>query len=100
MYYIITYDIEEDRTRNYIAKLLEKKGCARIQKSVFWVFSNPKKIRELQYELKKGIDFENEPGNNILFIPLDKDHFQQILLLGNNQEYEKMMEEKPGSEFF
>ncbi|MDD3012026.1 MAG: CRISPR-associated endonuclease Cas2 [Bacteroidales bacterium] len=35
MYCFIMYDIESNRVRNYISKYLIRKGCMRVQKSVF-----------------------------------------------------------------
>jgi CRISPR-associated endonuclease Cas2 len=35
MHYVICYDIESDRKRDRVARVLEKNGCHRVQKSVF-----------------------------------------------------------------
>jgi CRISPR-associated protein Cas2 len=39
MIYFVMYDIEDNRVRNQVARYLIKKGCARVQKSIF--IANP-----------------------------------------------------------
>lgn len=34
--YLISYDIGDDRLREKVAALLQREGCTRIQKSVFF----------------------------------------------------------------
>jgi CRISPR-associated protein Cas2 len=36
MYCFIMYDIEDNKVRGLVAKYLEKKGCIRVQKSIFF----------------------------------------------------------------
>lgn len=52
MTYIIAYDIENDRVRNRLARFLEKNGL-RLQKSVFAIDSNAKKIKDIQKNIAK-----------------------------------------------
>lgn len=52
MYYLIAYDIENNKIRNKIAKYLEKKG-SRIQKSVFLLDINNYSLKRLMHDLEK-----------------------------------------------
>ncbi|MBN2395214.1 MAG: CRISPR-associated endonuclease Cas2 [Candidatus Atribacteria bacterium] len=52
MYYLIAYDIENNKIRNKIAKYLEKKG-KRIQKSVFLLDINLYVLKKLKSDLEK-----------------------------------------------
>ena len=35
MLFFVMYDIESDKVRRHIAKYLERKGCTRVQRSIF-----------------------------------------------------------------
>ena len=35
MLFFVMYDIESNKVRNYVVKYLERKGCTRVQKSIF-----------------------------------------------------------------
>lgn len=55
MYTIITYDIEDDRLRNRVAKILLDAGLHRVQKSVFEGEIRQKDFSKLKAKLKKSI---------------------------------------------
>jgi len=46
---VVHYDIENNKIRNYIAKYLERKGCIRVQKSIFIAESARKKFKIYLY---------------------------------------------------
>jgi len=53
LYLIITYDIEEDRTRQKVSEALLNAGLLRVQKSVFEGEIAPKSLEKLQKRLGK-----------------------------------------------
>ena len=71
--WLICFDIEDDKTRRRIAKLLEKWGI-RVQKSVFECrFKTPDRKTRLVRKLQQIIDTSPEENPNIRFYRLSKD---------------------------
>ncbi|AEE15333.1 CRISPR-associated protein Cas2 [Thermodesulfobium narugense DSM 14796] len=58
-FYVISYDVVEDRKRYKIAKLLEGKGT-RVQKSVFECYLTEKELIKLNKEIMKKINPETD----------------------------------------
>jgi len=54
-FYVISYDVVDDKKRYKIAKLLEGKGT-RVQKSVFECYLTEKEIIKLHKDIMKKID--------------------------------------------
>jgi len=54
-YFIIAYDIEDDRARQKVSEALLNAGLLRVQKSVFEGEIAPKKLEKLQNQLGKHI---------------------------------------------
>lgn len=88
MNYFITYDIEKDSLRTQIAKTLERHGCERVQKSVFFAILSYKMYASLYQDLGYYAEEFGE-GDNILFVPLDQDQLRQVVLLGENKAWAK-----------
>ena len=59
MFYAISYDIQKNRNRNKVAKLLKDYG-PRVQLSVFEVHLDGKDLEKLVQRLEKEIDPEND----------------------------------------
>ncbi|MEM4368187.1 MAG: CRISPR-associated endonuclease Cas2 [Candidatus Anstonellales archaeon] len=63
MFYVISYDITDDKRRNKVAKILESYAC-RVQYSVFEIICNEEIIDKIASELKNVIK-ENEDSIRI-----------------------------------
>ena len=63
MNYIIAYDIENDRTRNKVSKVLENYGI-RLQKSVFECDLTKTALKQLVSEIRSLID---ERKDSVIF---------------------------------
>ena len=59
MFYLITYDIEDDKRRKKISDLLEGYGV-RVNFSVFEFYLNKKELDEILKEAKKILDKKND----------------------------------------
>lgn len=87
MLYMIMYDIENNRIRTNIAKYLIRKGCLRIQKSVYLAKSSPALMREISETLKEINEiYENE--DSIFVLPVPEEKFSNIKVIGRNVEFE------------
>ncbi|MEG8947973.1 CRISPR-associated endonuclease Cas2 [Rosettibacter firmus] len=82
MIHIITYDIEDDKERNRVSKILEGYGI-RVQESVFECNLNQKRYEELLLKLRKLAK-----GNfNIRIYPICKDCFSKSVGIGEVKHY-------------
>ena len=87
MLYIIMYDIENNKIRTHIAKYLIKKGCLRIQKSVYLAKSSASVMKEISTTLKEINEiYENE--DSIFVLPVPEEKFNNITVIGQNVEFE------------
>lgn len=85
MHYVITYDIEDDRLRTQTAKVLQRFGCARVQKSVFVAAQLEKRyLLQLQTALHQLLAKRLKPGESLLVFPLRHEHAPEIFVLGHN----------------
>ena len=78
MFYLVCYDIVDDRRRNKVAHLLEGYGL-RVQKSVFESVLTPDQYQMLQKKLSRYLD-SNE--DQIRFYPMSPRYRQMVLILG------------------
>lgn len=72
MHYVICYDLENDRLREKVAKLLRRHGCNRVQKSVFVAPDLSARHRDLLLAATARLLARNpaQPQDNLLLIPL------------------------------
>lgn len=83
MLFFVMYDIEDDKVRRYVVKYLEKRGCIRIQKSIF-LANQPISVFE---DIKKDLEevqgvYEN--ADSILVVPITVDYLNAMKIIGNN----------------
>lgn len=78
MYWIISYDVVDDRRRRKVARILEGHG-RRAQYSVFECELSPDKITRLERLLKSEID---PAEDDIRFYPLNRADLKRVRLLG------------------
>lgn len=98
MIYLIMYDITEDKVRNQIAKYLEKKGCTRIQKSVFLARSESKHFQEI-YDTLREVNSYYENEDSIILVPVNASDVRSMKLIGKNIQIEAITD-KPNTLFF
>ncbi len=87
MIYFIMYDIENNKIRTHIAKYLERKGCIRVQKSVFIAESERKRYDEIHATLKEVQEmYENR--DSIFLVPVPADHFRAMKVIGESIDFD------------
>ena len=97
IYAFILYDIENDKIRTHIAKYLIKKGCHRVQKSVFLVGTKRSKYNEI-YKTLKEINAMYDNHDSIFFIPIGEDILNKMKIVGLNIDFELIT--NPGNTMF
>lgn len=87
MLYMILYDIENNKVRTQVAKYLIRKGCLRIQKSVYLAKSSSSVMRDISKTLKEINEiYENQ--DSIFVMPVPEEKFNNIMVIGKNVEFE------------
>lgn len=87
MLYIIMYDIEDNKIRTHLAKYLIKRGCIRIQKSVYLAKMSPAEMNDIAGVIKE-INELYENLDSIFILPVPEDKFQNMKVIGKNVEFE------------
>lgn len=84
MFYLVCYDVIQDRRRNRVSKLLEGHGL-RVQKSVFECVLTPDQFELLKrrFGTKRYLNPEED---QIRFYPMSPRHRQLVLILGAKPE--------------
>jgi CRISPR-associated endonuclease Cas2 len=98
MNYLIMYDITENKVRHQIAKYLEKKGCVRIQKSIFLAKTENKYFQEI-YDTLKEVNSYYDNEDSIILVPINASDVRSMKLIGKNVNIETIID-KPNTLFF
>lgn len=98
MYCLIMYDIENNKIRRLIAKYLERKGCIRIQKSIFFAKLHRNMYKEITETLREIQEvYQNE--DSILLVPVGEDMLNNFTVIGRLIEFE-LATQSPHTMFF
>ncbi|WP_330203596.1 CRISPR-associated endonuclease Cas2 [Cyanobacterium sp. Dongsha4] len=82
LFYLIAYDIPDDKRRKKIADILTGYG-SRVQYSVFECVLNLKQYKELRKRLKKVFKQEED---NLRFYPISAHTLKQVEIWGQGSE--------------
>ena len=93
MVYFVMYDIENNKVRTLIAKYLLKKGCTRVQKSIFLADTERKVFDEIQKDLKEVQEcYDND--DSILLVPVSFDLLQSMKMMGKNVDFDLILKRR------
>lgn len=98
MLYFIMYDIQNNKVRRLIAKYLEKKGCLRVQKSIFFVDSDKEKYEAIIHDLKVVKEAYNNE-DSIFIVPVSNEQIRSMKVLGQSVDFEIVINDR-GTLFF
>lgn len=92
MYCFVYYDIENDKIRRMVAKLLEKQGCIRVQNGVarpvvFFARIHRRRYHELT-DLLRQIQLLYENDDSILLLPVGEDMLNSLQCIGRSFDLE------------
>lgn len=95
---IIMYDIENDKVRTQIAKYLIKKGCIRIQKSVYMLRAEKKLYSKIAEDLKEVQEYyENQ--DSIILVPIPSNTPGSMQIIGKDIQIDTLVK-NPNVLFF
>ena len=90
MIYFVMYDIKDNKVRNLVAKYLIRKGCTRVQKSIFIANTDRSVYDEIQKELKEVQEcYENK--DSIMLVPVSTDEVRAMKLIGQNIDFDLVL---------
>ena len=83
MLFFVMYDIESNKVRRYVVKYLEKKGCTRVQKSIFLADLNIDKYASIREDLAE-VQAAYDNNDSIMIVPISTDYLQAMKVIGQN----------------
>lgn len=87
MTFFIMYDITDNKIRHHVAKYLQRKGCIRMQKSVFLGSGSTKTYKEINDTLRDiNTLYHNE--DSIMIFPVDADLVHNLSMIGKNVDFQ------------
>lgn len=97
MLFFVSYDIEDNRVRRHIAKYLLRKGCVRLQKSVYFGTAKRDQYQELVKTLAE-VQALYQNHDSIFLLPVGEDNVHKMEVIGQNLNLQLHID--PGSVFF
>lgn len=85
MLFFVMYDIESNKVRYHIAKYLERKGCVRIQKSIFLADQPRETYEEIKTDLAE-VQSLYENNDSIVVCPVSTDQLRAMKVIGQKLE--------------
>lgn len=82
MIWVLCYDIEDDATRQKLARKLEKAGWERLQKSVFATGMEVKEFNRFYKKIKDGFETKLSEGDKIYAWYLSDAQFSNAAVMG------------------
>jgi CRISPR-associated protein Cas2 len=86
MMFLVMYDISDNKVRLNVAKYLKKKGCVRMQKSVFLCSESRQTFKEMG-EVLREINALYGNHDSIVLLPITQDTVSAMKLIGQNADF-------------
>lgn len=83
MLFFVMYDIESNKVRRYVVKYLERKGCMRVQKSIFLANLSMEKYQDIRNDLAE-VQAAYDNQDSILIVPITTDYLRSMKVIGQN----------------
>lgn len=83
MLFFVMYDIESNKVRYNVAKYLQRKGCTRIQKSIFLADLDKDTYNSIREDLT-DIQSMYENHDSIIICPVSTEQLQNMKIIGQN----------------
>jgi len=93
MLFFVMYDIAHNKVRNMVAKYLIKRGCYRIQKSIFLADLPPEDFNKIKSDLAE-VQAAYDNNDSILIVPISTDYLKSMKIIGQNIDVDLIMRNK------
>ena len=81
MLFFVMYDIENNKVRRLIVKYLQRKGCYRVQKSIFLAEANYETYNSIKNDLA-DVQAAYDNDDSIFVLPVSTDYLQMMKIIG------------------
>jgi CRISPR-associated protein Cas2 len=93
MLFFVMYDIENNKVRNQVVKYLLRKGCLRVQKSIFLADLEHAAYQDIKSDLA-AVQACYENADSILVVPISTDYLQAMKIIGKNIDIDLVLKKK------
>ena len=93
MTFFVMYDIENDKVRNQVVKYLLRKGCMRIQKSIFLADLEHETYSQMKEDLAE-VQACYENNDSIIVCPISTDYLRSLRIIGKNLDIDIVLKNK------
>ena len=93
MLFFVMYDIESNKVRNQVVKYLQRKGCVRVQKSIFLADLEITEYNNIRNDLAE-VQAAYENKDSILVVPISSDYLCSMKIIGQKIELDVIMHSK------
>ncbi|WP_346710605.1 CRISPR-associated endonuclease Cas2 [Phocaeicola salanitronis] len=93
MLFFVMYDIGSNKVRALIAKYLQRKGCFRIQRSIFLADLPSDSYEEIRNDLAE-VQAAYENKDSILIVPISTDYLRSMRIIGQKIEMDIILHDK------
>lgn len=83
MLFFVMYDIEDNKVRRLVSKYLLRKGCTRIQKSVFLAETPIEIFSDIKNDLSE-VQAAYDNNDSIIILPITTDYLRMMKIIGQN----------------
>ena len=93
MLFFVMYDIESNKVRHQVSKYLIKRGCFRIQRSIFLANLSPETYQQIKDDLVE-VQSCYENHDSILIPPISTDLLNSMKIIGKNLDIDVITRSK------
>ncbi len=93
MIFFVMYDIEDNKVRKYVAKYLLKKGCTRVQRSIFLADLSGDAYQQIRNDLAE-VQAAYENNDSIIIVPISTDLLSSMRVIGQTIDIELITKSK------
>lgn len=93
MLFFVMYDIESNKVRQNIAKYLERKGCQRIQKSVYLANLDRAAYDQIRSDLTE-VHGMYENSDSIILCQASSDELRSMDVIGQNLDLDIILKDR------
>lgn len=85
MLFFVMYDIENDKVRGLVSKYLIRKGCTRIQRSIFLADTPVETYEGIKEDLAE-VQATYDNNDSIIILPVSTDYLRMMKIIGQKIE--------------
>ena len=93
MIFFVMYDIASNKVRRAVVKYLQRKGCHRVQRSIFLADVPGNVCQEIQNDLQ-AIQEMYENDDSIFVVPLSVDYIRTMKVIGHDINFDLILKTK------